>query len=60
MKKSTKIILVITLLSTIIGVLAKLDGNRFIGNLFLAISVITWLYFIYTLIFQFINKKQML
>lgn len=60
MKKRTQIILIIAIIGAIVGTIAKISSYKTIGDIFLGVSTILWLYFIYTFIFQFINKKQLL
>lgn len=57
MKKRTKIVLAITIVTAVIGTLSKLNGYKMFGNVFLGISTILWLFLVYTLIIWFINKK---
>ena len=60
MKNKTKILLIMVLFSAAIGVFTKLTGSTLTGDIFLAISTVVWLFLVYTLIFQFINRKQYL
>ena len=57
MKKRTKIVLAITIVTAVIGTLSKLNGYKMFGDVFLGISTILWLFLVYTLIIWFINKK---
>lgn len=57
MKNSTKLILIIWIITTIIGTLTKINGYKTIGNVFLATSVIAFLYLLYLFIFKYLNKK---
>ena len=60
MENKTKILLVTVFISAAIGVFSKLTGSTLTGDIFLAISTVIWLFLVYTLIFQFINRKQFL
>lgn len=56
MKKRNKIILPIAIIGLIAGTLFKLQGYKTFGDIFLGISTLLWLYFIFTFIFG--NRKQ--
>jgi hypothetical protein len=59
MKNSTKVILVISIISSIIGGLAKIKEYKVIGDVFLAISVVTYFYLLYRLfVFIFHRNKS--
>ena len=57
MKNSTKIVLILYVISTAVGTILKMNGQKTIGNMLLLISVATFLYLLYLFIFQFINRK---
>ncbi len=56
MKNKNKFILPIAIIGLILGTIIKLQGYKTFGDIFLGISTLIWLYFIYTLIFR--RKKQ--
>ena len=57
MKNSTKIVLILYVISTAVGTILKMNGQKTIGNVLLLVSVATFLYLLYLFIFQFINRK---
>ena len=57
MKNSTKIVLILYVISTAVGTILKMNGQKTIGNMLLLVSVATFLYLLYLFIFQFINRK---
>jgi tellurite resistance protein TehA-like permease len=56
MKKRNKFILPVAIIGLVVGTLFKLQGYKTFGDVFLGISTLIWLFFIYTLIFR--SKKQ--
>jgi hypothetical protein len=55
MKKVNKIILLIAITGLIVGSLLKLQNHKVFGDIFLGISTLLWLYFIFTILFR--NRK---
>ncbi len=60
MRKKMKLILIIAIIGAFVGTIVKISNYKILGDIVLGISTLCWLYFIYTFIFQFINKKQLL
>lgn len=56
MKSRNKYILLVAIIGLIVGTLLKLKSDKVLGDIFLGLSTLLWLFFIYTLIFA--NKKQ--
>ena len=55
LKKVNKVLL-IAIIGLMFGTLLKLEDFKILGDIFLGLSTLLWLYFIYTLIFG--NKKK--
>lgn len=58
MTKSTKFILLISIISSIVGTLTKLNGFKNIGDIFLIIGAISFLYLVFKFISKTISKKS--
>ena len=50
--KKNKIILLIAIIGLITGTLFKLQGYKLLGDVFMAISTLFWLYFIFIFLFR--------
>lgn len=58
MKNSTKIILILFIVATSVGTIIKLNGYKSFGDALLLISVVAFLYLLYTFIFKYLNRKR--
>ncbi|AYN05063.1 hypothetical protein EAG11_13580 [Flavobacterium sp. 140616W15] len=58
MEKNNKKILFIAIIGLIIGTLIKLLGHKTLGDLFLSLSTLLWLYIIIPLVYKFVNRNQ--
>ena len=58
MEKKNKKILFIAIIGLIIGTLIKLLGHKTLGDLFLSLSTLLWLYIIIPLVYKFVNRNQ--
>ena len=58
MTKRTRVILLISIITSIIGTLSKLNGYKNFGDIFLAIGAVSFLYLIFKFIYNLINKKS--
>lgn len=57
MKKSNKLVLILAITGLIAGTLIKLSGNKTLGDIFLGISTLLWLYIIIPVMYSFMTRK---
>lgn len=58
MEKNNKKMLFVAIIGLIIGTLIKLLGHKTLGDLFLSLSTLLWLYIIIPLVYKFVNGNQ--
>ncbi|WP_230605199.1 hypothetical protein [Flavobacterium sp. EDS] len=58
MEKNNKKMLFVAIIGLIIGTLIKLLGHKTLGDLFLSLSTLLWLYIIIPLVYKFVNRNQ--
>ncbi|WP_394775858.1 hypothetical protein [Flavobacterium sp.] len=57
MKKNNKLFLVIAIIGLIAGTLVKLTGNKTLGDIFLGLSTLLWLYMIIPVVYKIMTRK---
>lgn len=57
MKKNNKMLLMMAIIGLIVGTLIKLIGNKTIGDIFLGISTLLWLYIIIPIVYSFMTRN---